>query len=201
MALFYTGPRPVLKGRNSDNMVNPYKGTSGTYSHYPLYSASHVLDGAPTTNYTPGSGNYPNGLALSRAFAGLEDAKQSLNGSGDGARVDGMRFRPLENRSATGAIVFGNTFGHQTRATDYSYNRRYEHTYRFQRVNNPGHTSRTDVTGAPSSFGAFAPYGYKGVTESALLGADAVGIPSGYDNLYGKNKVNEWRGIPSSRAL
>jgi len=65
MATFYVGPRPVLKGRSTAEMVNPYttmtgksKGT-GTYSFYPLYSTSHVLDGAPDNHYVPGTGQHP----------------------------------------------------------------------------------------------------------------------------------------------
>ena len=38
MATFYVGPRPVLRGRNSSDMVNPWKGTAGTYSFYPLFA-------------------------------------------------------------------------------------------------------------------------------------------------------------------
>ena len=202
MALFYVGPRPVLKGRNSNNMVNPYKGTSGTYSFYPLYSTDHVLDGAPNINYTPGSGDYPHGLGLSRAFTGLDNAIQPLNGAGEGARIDGMRFKPFQNRSTAGAVVFDSSFGHITRETDYSYNRGYEHTYKFQRMADAGHAVRfTDSAGTADSFGAFGPNLRKGVGEAAFVSTFGQAIPAGYDNEYGHNRVNEYRGVPSARAL
>ena len=56
MATYYVGPRPVIKGRDTVNMVNPYKGTAGTYSYYPLFATSHALDGAPDNNHVPGTG-------------------------------------------------------------------------------------------------------------------------------------------------
>jgi hypothetical protein len=202
MALFYAGPRPVLKGRNSNNMVNPYKGTAGTYSFYPLYSTDHVLDGAPGTNYTPGSGEYPHGLNLSRVYTGLENAVQPLKSAGSGARIDGMRFRPFESKGASGTVVFDGSFGHLTRDTDYSYNRRYEHVYKFQRMADPGHVARfTSENGAADSFGAFAPYEYKGAGDGAIGTDYGQTLPTGYDNEYGRNRVNEWRGVPSARAL
>lgn len=202
MALFYAGPRPVLKGRNSNNMINPYKGTAGTYSFYPLYSTDHVLDGAPENNYTPGSGEYPHGLNLSRVYTGLENNIQPLKSAGDGARIDGMRFRPFESKGAVGTFVFSSSFGHVTRETDYSYNRRYEHTYKFQRMSDPGHSARfTSEDGAADSFGAFAPYEYKGAGDGVFGSGYGQTVPAGYDNEYGRNRVNEWRGVPSSEAL
>ena len=202
MALFYSGLRPVLKGRNSNDMVNPYKGTSGTYSFYPLYSTSHVLDGAPGRNHVPGSGDYPHGLNLSRVFTGLENGIQPLKGAGTGARIDGMRFRPFESRALDGAKAFESSFGHQIRITEYSYNRRYEHIFRFERMDNPGHALRyTSESGAADSFGAFGPYIFKGAGDGAFGASYGQTIPEGYDNEYGHNRVNEWRGVPSARAL
>lgn len=202
MALFYVGPRPVLKGRDADNMVNPYKKTAGTYSYYPLYSTEHVLDGAPTTNYVPGSGKYPHGLTLSRAFTGKDNAVQPLKKAGSGARISGMRFHPLENKGPIGVYVFDSTFGHQTRTTSYSYNRRYEQTFKFQRMARPGHVLRyTSQNGAASSFGSFGPYLFKGAGDGAFGATYGQAIPDGYNHLYGHNRVNEWRGVASAKAL
>jgi len=183
-------------------MVNPYKGTAGTYSYYPLFSTDHVLDGAPNTNYVPGSGAHPHGLKLSRVFTGLEDNIQPLKSAGAGQRIDGMRFRPFENRSTTGAVVFDSSFGHQIRDTEYSFNRRYEHTYKFQRMSNPGHGIRyTDAAGTADSFGAFGPLVRKGVGDPAFASDFGQTVPAGYDNEYGRNRVNEWRGVPAGKAL
>jgi hypothetical protein len=183
-------------------MVNPYKGVAGTYSFWHLYSTDHVLDGAPKVNYVPGSGEFPHSLGLSRTFVGLEDGVQPLKGAGSGARIDGMRFRPFESKGASGAVVFDSSFGHETRETEYSYNRRYEHIYKFQRLLDPGHVIRyTDAVGTADSFGAFGPYVRKGVGEAAFVDNFGQTIPAGYDNEYGRNRVNEWRGVPSARAL
>jgi hypothetical protein len=113
-----------------------------------------------------------------------------------------MRFRPFESRALDGAKAFESSFGHQIRTTDYSYNRRYEHIYKFERMVNPGHAVRyTSQSGAADSFGAFGPYTFKGAGDGAFGTSYGQTLPEGYDNLYGRNKVNEWRGVPSARAL
>lgn len=202
MALFYVGPRKVLKGRSSADMVHPYKKTSGTYSFYPLYSTSHVFDGAPNINYVPGSGNHPHDLRLSRDYIGYKNGLQPLKGAGSGTRIDGMRFGPYLNRSVTGSLEFNASFGHQIRTTDYSYNRRYEHIYKFQRLSGAGHVVRyTSTGGAADSFGAFGPNINKGTGKKVFASTFGQAVPAGYDNQYGHNRVNEWRGTTSSKAL
>lgn len=210
MATVYVGYRPVLKGRISSEFAfqektNTLSGRArtavGVYSHYALFG-SGVLDGAPDNNYVPGSGRHPHGLALSRRFVGL-DTKNALDDAGSGARVSGARYRPLEYRGLPGAAALNTvSLGHAPRVTSYS---KYDN-FIFDGVGaealaSPGHARRSiGAVGAPSSFGAFDPYVYKGVSTAALAGSSTT-YPTGYDSEYGRNRVNEWRGAPSSRAL
>jgi len=210
MATFYVGPRPVLKGQNTAQMVNPYttmtgktKG-AGTYSYYPLYSTSHVLDGAPDNAHTPGTGYHPGSVLLSQIFNGTTLYIHPLSGTfADGVGYDGARFRPMEYKGLAGSAAFPSGFGHADRTSDYSYN-----NYIFDGVNsanvfaNTGHAARTDAQGAPASFGSFRPDEYNGLPSTKVFTAGyGQAIPTDYDNEYGKNKVQEWRGVPSSRAL
>ena len=203
MATFYVGPRPVLKGQNTKDMVNPYKGTAGTYSYYPLYSTSHILDGAPDNHHVPGTGRHPGSVLLSQLFNGTTLYVHPLSGVfPDGsATYDGARYRPLEFKGLVGAQAFGSAFGHQKRTTDYSL----YSNYVFDGVTsanifaNTGHGPRTEAEGAAASFGLFRPDETQGVTSAKVF-------TTGYGQAnttgdYGREKVNEWYGVPSSKAL
>lgn len=209
MATFYVGPRPVLKGRSTAEMVNPYttmtgksKGT-GTYSFYPLYSTSHVLDGAPDNHYVPGTGQHPGNRFLSQIFVGSTLYIHPLSGTfADGAGYEGARFKPLEFKGLTGAKAFPSSFGHAQRAdTEYSlYN-----NYIFDGVTsanifaNTGHAQRTEADGAPASFGFFQPSRFNGV-DSATVFVSGYG-QANVTSDYGREKVQEWYGVPSAKAL
>jgi hypothetical protein len=211
MATFYVGPRPVLKGQNTAAMVNPYttmtgkaKG-AGTYSYYPLYSTSHILDGAPDNDHTPGTGYHPGNVLLSQIFNGTSLYIHPLAGTfPDGtATYDGARFRPMEYKGLAGSAAFPSGFGHADRTSDYSYN-----NYIFDGVSsanvfaNTGHAPRTDAQGAPASFGSFRPDEYNGLSVAKVFTSGyGQALPTDYDNEYGKNKIQEWRGVPSSQAL
>ena len=201
MATFYVGPRPVLKGRNTSEMVNPYKGTAGTYSYYPLFSTSHVLDGAPDNHFAPGTGQFPGNRFLSQVFNGTTLYVHPLSGTfADGAGYEGARFQPKQYKGLSGAAVFSSGYGHADRTSDYSYN-----NYIFDGVTsanifaNTGHAARTEADGAPASFGVFRPNEVHGVTSAAVFTADY-----GQANVtgdYGREKVQEWYGVPSAKAL
>ena len=94
MATFYVGPRPVLKGRSTGDMVNPYTTmtgkakSTGTYSFYPLYSTSRILDGAPDNHHTPGTGEHPGNRFLSQVFNGTTLYVHPLSGTfADGSEI------------------------------------------------------------------------------------------------------------------
>ncbi len=73
MTTFYVGKRPVLKGRS--DTANTYTGLIGHYSNWDLMYTSHVLDGAPDYNHTPGvpqdSGGGEGDITLSQMFTGF----------------------------------------------------------------------------------------------------------------------------------
>jgi hypothetical protein len=210
MATAYVGPRPILRGVDSSDMVNPYttmtgkvKGT-GTYSYYPLYNTSHLLTGAPDTNHVIGTGYFPGDVFMSQLFKGSVLYIHPLSGTfPDGSHYVGSRFRPSEFKGLSGSAVFGATFGHSERENEYKHR-----AYRFaglssaQAFSNPGHAPRTDAQGAPSTFGLFRPYEEHFVPSGKIFTATfGQAIPTGYNNEYGKNKVQEWRGVASSKAL
>jgi hypothetical protein len=205
MATFYDGPRPVLKGRNTSQMVNPYKGTAGTYSFYPLFSTSHVLDGAPDNHHVPGTGYHPGNVLLSQLFNGTNLYVHPLSGTfPDGkATYDGARFKPLEYKGLSTAKAFSTGYGHAVdRASDYAL----YSNYKFDGVTSAnvfasgfGHAQRTDAQGAAASFGLFIPDEKHGVPS-------AIVFTSGYGQAnttgdYGREKINEWVGVPSAKAL
>lgn len=202
MATFYVGPRPVLKGRSSADMVNPYKGTAGTYSHYPLF-AKGLLDGAPDNHHVPGTGRHPGSVLLSQLFNGTTLYVHPLSGTfADGsATYDGARYRPLEYKGLAGAAAFPSSFGHAKRTTDYSLYSNYifDGVASANIFANTGHGPRTEAQGAPASFGVFKPEEYNGLTSTKVFTAGY-----GQANVtgdYGREKVQEWFGVPSAKAL
>jgi len=195
MATFYVGPRPVLKGRSSSGMVNPYKGTAGKYSFYPLFADSHVLDGAPDNNYVPGTGRHPGNVLLSQVFNGTSLYVHPLSGTlKNGVGYDGARFKPHTYRGVLG--VFTSGYGHADRQTDYSL----YSNYVFDGVtaadafpSGYGHANRT------TDYSLYDNYTPDGVPSSTIF-------TSGYGQAntsseYGRNKVGEHKGVPSSKAL
>lgn len=212
MTTFYVGPRPVLKGRTTANMVNPYSNMNGeskgagTYSFYPLYSPDQVLDGAPDNHFDPGTGQFPGNRFLSQLFNGTNLYVHPLSGDfPDGkATYDGARFRPLEYKGLTGAAAFPSDFGQANQYfSEYSYNNYiFDGVTSSEALANVGHARRTEADGAPSSFGYFVPTVFSGVESAKVFDASfGEAYPTGYDNEYGQNRIKEFRGVPSAKAL
>lgn len=201
MATFYVGPRPVLRGRSTADMVNPWKGSAGTYSFYPLF-AKGVLDGAPDNHYVPGTGRHPGNVLLSQLFNGSTLYVHPLSGSfKDGSGYEGARWRPLEHKGLSTAKAFSGSYGHAIdRENDYAL----YSNYKFDGVaaanvfaSGYGHAPR--ATGGPSSFELFRPDEFSGV-------ASATVFTSGYGQAndtseYGRYKVLEYKGVASAKAL
>lgn len=205
MALFYQGKRPVLKGRTATGSVNPYKGV-GVYSNWAVYNTSHVLDGAPNTDVDPGTGSYPSDYAMSRYFRGTDtgSAVVELEDAGSGVRIDGMRYRPLENKAAGNNLVFKSVYGHAALTPTtrvYSFDDYIQGTYRPALITG-GHAVRgVDAAGTANSFGRFGPNTYQGVSDVILDNSTETYPTDANGGTYGRNKVNEWRGVTSSKAL
>jgi len=210
MATFYVGPRPVLRGQSTANMVNPYytmtgkaKG-KGTYSYYPLYNTSQLLRGGPDNAHTPGTGYRPGNVLMSQLFTGstLYAATTPLAGTfpNGSATYDGARFRPLEYKGISGAKALNG--GHAKRALYYgAYS-----NFIFDGVTSAeaipstfGHAPRTEAQGAPASFGYFRPFDVHGVTSATIFTAD-YGQPN-VTTIYGRTNPKRWQGVPSAQAL
>lgn len=204
MATYYVGPRPVLKGRTSANMVHPYKNRVGVYSFWVNWSPDQVLDGAPDNHHVPGTGRHPGNVFLSQVFRGAMTYLHPLAGTfADGAGYEGARFKPMEYKGLAGAKAFPAGFGHADRVSEYSYNNNiFDGVASAKVLTNVGHGRRSEAQGAPATFGFFIPEAFQGVTSTQVFPAGyGQAIPAGYDNEYGRNRVKEFRGVPSAKAL
>lgn len=205
MATFYVGVRPVLRGRQNSDFSNTFKATAkrvGTYSHYTLFGPG-LLTGAPDNHHNIGTGYAPSGLMLSRRFRGL-DTQNPLDAPGLGTRITGMRFGPHLNRAVAGAMAFPSGYGHAKRANAYSVynNYTFDGVTSAQQLSDVGHGVRAiGSTGAPASFGSFGPNVWKGVGSGQALANGGQALPSDNTGDYGHNRINEWTGVPSSKAL
>ena len=202
MATYYVGPRPILRGVNTNDMVNPYTTMTGKAKGkgtYPLYNTSHLLGGFPDNAHTPGTGYFPGDVFMSQVFRGLNLyifplANPTENGYGFG------RFNPDLYKGLSSTLAFTSGFGHAERENDYKLR---QYTFKgvasAQAFANTGHAARTDAQGAPSTYGYFRPEEEHGVTSSKVF-------TSGYGQSnatgsYGRNKVQEWKGVTSAKAL
>lgn len=195
MATFYVGPRPVLRGRSTTDMVNVFKGTAGTYSFYPLF-APGLLTGAPDNHYVPGTGRHPGNVLLSQIFNGTTLYIHPLSGTfANGVGYAGGRFRPMEFKGVSGA--FSADYGH---ASDKTRSYSLYSNYFFDGVTSSeifasgyGHAKRV------TDYGLYNNYEFDGVTSTNVF-------PQGYGQAntsseYGRNKVGEYNGVPSAKAL
>lgn len=199
MATFYQGYRPVLRGRNVKNFVHSVKNKVGVYSYYPLMdNASKLLAGFPDNTYTIGT--YKHALILEYIAAGKPHVAP-MKDPGSGARLSYARFRPFEFKGLEGAKAFGSGYGHAVRAGAFTYseynNFIYDGLIAIEALKSPGHAIRYNQTFG----GAFKPYINQGVTPQALASAGQAIPATAITSNYGHNRVNEWRGLLSSKAL
>ncbi len=191
--------RHVLKGRNNNNNIHLWTGNVEVYSNYSLMNPDQVFDGFPSRgNYSPGTGDYPSDYFMSYIYRGGHHIAP-LNGPGLGARADTYRSDMMTYKGLASAKAFGATYGHAVRDTDYSLYDHFEYNgvTSTQVMTAVGHAVR--ATSTMNSFGSFGPYVNKGVTVPMEDLGQA--LPTDYDNEYGRNKVQEWRGVASARAL
>jgi len=191
MTTYYVGYRPVLQGDNTNNWINTYTSEVGVYSNWSLMSTSDsVLTGFPDNEYTLGTVKHAR--ILEYIYAGGRHIAP-MSGAGGGERLDYARLKMLEYKGTVPAFPSG--YGHAQRSLYYgNYN-----NYVFDGVTSAdvaigtGHAHRINV----SYGGAFEPYTYKGVTDGALYDGGQANTESDY----GRNKINEWAGVPSAKAL
>ena len=205
MATFHRGTRPVLKGRTSTQNIHSWKNKAEVYSNWSLMNPSHVLDGAPDRHVEPGAGNYPGDYFMSYIMRGGQHIAP-MKDPGLGARIDGMRYGPMQYRGLTGAKAFPSNFGHAyDRASDYALysNFIFDGLTSAQAIpsTTTGHAVR--YTSTINSFGSFGPYVHKGAASTSVF-------PSSYgqaepatasSSAYRSAKVNTWQGVASAKAL
>lgn len=196
MTTYYVGPRPVLKGRTTADMIGP-KGVVGTYSYYPLKGGSHVLDGAPDNHHVPGTGDSPGNVLLSQLFTGstLYAGTTPLAGTfADGTTTfGGMRFRPSEYKGLTTTKALDG--GHAKRTTDYSLYSNYifDGVTSTEAFAGMGHAKRV------TAYSFYNNYIFDGVASTEVM-KSGYGQPNTTTE-YGRNKVGEYKGVPSAKAL
>lgn len=209
MSTFYIGPKPVLRGQNTNDMVNPYTTMSGkvrgkgTYSYYPLYNTSQLLTGGPDNAHEIGTGRHPGNVFLSQLFKGtsLYLSTTPLAGTfADGsATYEGARYRPLEYKGLSGSAALNG--GHAKRSLYYGFYNNYifDGVPSADAFSGTGHGQRTDAEGAANSFGFFIPTARHGVASTDIFTTSYGQANTASD--YGRYKVKEWKGVASSQAL
>lgn len=202
MALFYTGKRPVTKGRNWRDESDLYHAI-GTYSNRSLLNPSQVLDGAPNTNTVLGVLTRLSAPRLMEmVFSGAHNIEPMV-GAGAGIRLTSTygRFRPLEYKGMAGTKAFGSGFGHaivHTTAYDNYSNFVYDGIVSAEPLAEIGHVIRYTTTYG----GASAPWLYHGAAHDKALDEGGHTVSANpASNLYGNQKVNQWFGVPSAKAL
>lgn len=205
MAIFYTGYRPVTKGKNANDAAHPIKGV-GEYSNYDLHNTSHILDGAPQNDHVPGTGYHPGDYFLTSVMLGtFLNYHAPLDDPGEGPELDWYTLGVdlLTKRGQDGQHAFGGEdFGHEAgRDSEYSYGYLAHARTDYKFLQEAGHELRDlDAEGTANTYGRHNPHINKGVTHVFVDGDVGHEIPEGNDG-YGHNKINEWFGLPSSRAL
>lgn len=199
MATYYVGPRPVLRGVDADNFVHYWKNKVGVYSNYALQNTgSKLLDGFPDNEYVLGTRKHAG--ILEYVFSGKQHLAPMID-PGSGTRLSYHRTKMWEYKGTTSSLALGNV-GHAKRSLYYGgYNNfAFDGVTSTEAIPNAttGHVRRFTTTYG----GAFDPYVFQGTPSSLAMTNVGQALPAtAMTSNYGHNKVNEWRGSPSSKAL
>lgn len=199
MTTFYVGARPVLRGRDADNFINFWKNKVGVYSNWSLQdTAPKLLAGFPDNEYVLGTPKHAG--ILEYLFSGKQHVAP-MDGAGGGTRLDYGRLHMMEYKGAVPAFPSG--YGH-------AYNR----GLYYEGYSNSVYPGLSSTVGLPSATtghahrvnvsygGAFDPYTFNGTPSSLAMPNVGQAAPAtATESIYGHNRVNEWRGTPSSKAL
>lgn len=188
MATNYVGYRHVLKGKNTNDEINPRTGEKGVYSNYSIYNPSQILDGGPDKTVYPGletNRPYSKPTLLAYIFAGRHHIAP-LKGAGN---VTSTPYGLHTYHGLVGSRALGNAGHERGRVNSYSLysNFKYDGLAAIEPMKNAGHLKRYW-----SHYGPFDPNINKGVTAQPLANAGHA--------LTG-DKIHQWAGVPSSKAL
>lgn len=204
MAITYSGSRPVVAGRSTSDFVHPYKGL-GTYSNWSIFAGNGPLSGMPENeDHVPGTGRHPHDVQMTRRFLGTDFDSKPMEDPGRGAELTWHhKITDVWAKQGEGAQDVFSDFGHEDRVTSYSlWNSWIYRGTTPAPLRDPGHEVRgLNDEGTANWFGAKTPWIYKGVTPTPLndAGTTIDDKPAGLDSAF--QKVNEWKGVPSARAL
>jgi len=206
MPIVYSGNTPIIKGRSTSDFVHPYKGL-GTYSNWSIFAGNGPLADMPEKeDHVPGTGRHPHGLQLSQQFMGLDNEMHPMADPGSGPELTWHTSYKdaFALKGKDGQDIFPRDFGHEKR--DSSYALKDPWTFRgvaAAPLEDVGHEQRLFNVGTANWVGATHPYDYgsKSVSGTPLEdpGAPIDDKPSGLDHAF--QRVNEWKGVPSARAL
>ncbi len=201
---YYHNNTPIFPQRDVNDFVHPVKGV-GSYSNYVLNSTTQLLQDAPLSDHTAGTGRHPHNVQMSRWFTGegQSNIQPLANPGGDpDVRPAYYHFGYLEWHGLPSAAILDG--GHDPdRVTDYS--RWSNFFYRGLGDQNnplktPGHGLRyiTD-TGVAETFGRTDPYDHQAKSLSGSpLEDPGLNTYETEDTHFGPK---QWRGLPSARAL
>lgn len=202
MATFYHGYRNVTKGRNANDNINPYTHKVEKYSNWSIFNPSHVLDGAPNQNVVPGAGKFPHDIHMERVFTGLENAIQPIKNAGSGPRIEGMRYRPLENKAAGNNKVFKSVYGHAPGTPVIPGGQLYWYSNLIYLGIPPRPLTITHhlVAATFEHFGPNDP-GSKNVGKDPVENPGNTRVFDQTNDAYAHQRVLEWKGVTSARAI
>lgn len=199
----YTGKRPILPQRDS-TQVNPVTGETEE-SNY-SYSEGKNLSGqvfADIPDHEPGTGYYPGDVAMTRRFLG-QDTQNELDDPGEGADTSYLGHVTWPN-PVPGAEVMGDP-GHELgRDNPYARHTNFEPHQGVPSTDKTldgGHPVRYEWDeDVPTGGGATQPLEYHGVTEQPLDDSGREKPEVNAEGIYGHQRVNEWKGVPSAKVL
>lgn len=198
MALFYTGKRPVTKGRDWQDAIDRYHSV-GVYSNWDLLNPSQILDGFPNTNTVLGADRLSMPRLLEMVYSGAHHIEPIKN-VGGGQRLSYGRFRPLTYRGLEGAKAFQSGYGRTPAfASDYANysNFIYDGLANAEPLLEPGHALRYTTTYG----GASRPWLHQGAAADKAMDESGTAMSATADSPYGRNKINQWFGVTSAKAL
>lgn len=198
MTTFYVGHRPILRGRS--DTPNTYTGLLGVYSNWDLMYTSHVLDGAPDLQHTPGvaqdTGGGEGDVQLSAMFTGtldfvypLDDPYNAVNPTSVNYFYGAFPSYQYWGLTSSYSGEDGTIDGHRPIVNGASYG------HLAYSPNLP-----TDANGNPVGLGTESPYRewdyyYHGISNNQVLGTSRLGhtvrFTAGYSDREGVAGIGE----------
>jgi hypothetical protein len=204
----YDGHRPILPPRDSKqiNLVTGEEEESNySYSEGKNLSGQVLAEMPTEGSHVPGTGYYPGDVAMTRRFLG-DDTQSPTDDPGLGPDTSYMGHITWPN-PVPSAEAMGGAYGHELgRDSDYARHTNLEPHQGVPSADKTlvgGHLPRLQEDAPQTGGGATAPFINKGVGEAAEPmddpGREKPEVNA--EGIYGHQHVNEWKGVPSAKAL